>query len=197
MIINHDRRWLIITPPKTASTTLRKMFLDQRNSKEACCFSGYQHDATVPAGCHDYAVFATVRNPYERAVSLWWHRMWDMCKEDGIGRAGNRRKFPRDILDEYPFSQFVGWITNTETPFFSWPCIRWFRFLPSYSILRVESLSSDLRRVNLMRAGDAVPHENRTNHGPARSYYTADVQDAIWRLFRDDFQAFDYPEDLP
>jgi len=196
MIINHARRWVIITPPKTGSTTLRTLLVDESAGRDTCCFTGHQHDATLPRDCQSYGVFATVRNPYDRAVSLWWHRLWDIRHEQGTVGAGCSGPSVAALACEHPFSEFVGWMATAEA-FFAWPCTRWLRFVPAYRVLRLESLGADLRRWRLLPTGRPIPHENRTGHGPVHAYYTPEIRDVIRASHRDDFEAFGYSDELP
>ncbi len=74
MIISHRCRFVYLGPPKAASTALhhwlsQPAFCDERWSP----VKQDQHSILIPPGCEDYFTFASVRNPFDRCVSLWAH----------------------------------------------------------------------------------------------------------------------------
>jgi len=74
MIVSHRWRFVYIGPPKTASTALHRWL-----SQPAFCARRWtpdrrdQHSIQIPKEARGYVVFASVRNPFDRAVSLWAH----------------------------------------------------------------------------------------------------------------------------
>ena len=74
MIVSRKRRFIYIGPPKTATTTLHHWL-----SQPALCESRWdpkgqdQHRTDLPDGCEDYLIVVSIRNPLDRAVSLWRH----------------------------------------------------------------------------------------------------------------------------
>ena len=94
MIVSHTYKFAIVTPPKTASTTLHEWLIappfcdrhypppDQRKG---------QHDTPEPLP-GDYTVAFSWRNPLDREVSLWAHSQAETSrKKDGTPRALVRR----------------------------------------------------------------------------------------------------------
>lgn len=79
MILLLDRRTVIITPPKTASDTLHRVFCSGLpwNGQG---FVGQHHGVIdkhyprVPLEAHGFKVLLTVRHPGDRLVSLWHHK---------------------------------------------------------------------------------------------------------------------------
>jgi len=74
VIISHRWRFVYVGPPKTASTTLhhwlsQPAFCDQRWTPER----RDQHSVVIPPEVQHYFTFASVRDPLDRAVSLWAH----------------------------------------------------------------------------------------------------------------------------
>lgn len=72
MIVNHIQRWVYFGPPKTGSTTMHAELTKSRFSG-VYVTPGVQHDTRLPPGTEEYFKFATVRDPYSRAASLYWH----------------------------------------------------------------------------------------------------------------------------
>ena len=74
MIVSRKRRFVYISPPRTASTTLHRWL-----SQPALCEVRWtadrndQHDMKIPATAAGYFSFASIRHPCARAVSLWAH----------------------------------------------------------------------------------------------------------------------------
>jgi len=67
MHVSHEHRFVHISLPYTKSTSTRKWLERAYGAHQV----GYQHDAWMPDGCEGYCVFTTVRDPKDRAVSLW------------------------------------------------------------------------------------------------------------------------------
>lgn len=99
MLINHDLRLVVVTPPKTGSTSLRTA-LTGRGWE----YSGFQHDACpIPY----YSVAAVVRDPYTRALSLWQHRLREI-----IGQSAHASHWVDPLSRVFHFPLFVDWLSR-------------------------------------------------------------------------------------
>jgi len=67
MHISHEHEFVHISLPYTKSTSTRKWLERDYGAKQY----DYQHYAYVPEFVEDYFVWTTVREPKDRAVSLW------------------------------------------------------------------------------------------------------------------------------
>jgi len=75
MIISHRCRFVYLSPPKTASTSLHH-WLSQPSFRVQRWKPRKQHDqhsVDIPEDCRGYFTFASVRHPLDRNVSLWSH----------------------------------------------------------------------------------------------------------------------------
>lgn len=178
MLINREAGWLIVTPPKTASTSLSRHFAE--------LYSGHQHDHDLPA---DWTgrVYVTCRNPFDRAVSLWQHRLYDLQRVVGgkIPELAQRHGFA-DFLAERPsLNEFFG------------PQSFWVGNLRRDGELHTETLDADLRAAGLLSGDEQLPRYNRTKHDPYESYYTPELAERVAQDFSSDFAMFGYQPVLP
>lgn len=106
MLVFHDLKAVIITPPKCGSRTLMEAFGGRRRTNVVLgrypgsgCVDPCSVD--VAPDWLDYRVALVVRNPYKRAVSLWRHMVhWEMTH--GRGCCG--------------FQQFVDQARDPDVP---------------------------------------------------------------------------------
>lgn len=155
MVINRERRWVYLGPPKTGSTTLTYLLTDgddwnNRRPLSRRIFGGLkyagQHAMDIPDECRDYLVFASVRNPYSRAVSLWWQ--WNIQSE-------RTREHSASSFEEF-LEALLGWQENTDAEsvpgngFYHFTLNRWFKWVPRvHRYIRQEALAEDLNRLGL------------------------------------------------
>lgn len=179
MLINREANWIILTPPKTGSTTLSKTF--------SWLYSGHQHDTTIPA---DFTgtIYATVRNPFGRAVSFWRHWLWDRVRAEHV-------RNPTELADRTEFRNFCAALPSLGS--FFYPMSWWTRKVGTVVPLRLENLDEEVRRFNLLDKGCPLPKLNCTHHEPFETYYTPDLQEHISTFFAHDFSVFDYSRVLP
>lgn len=83
MIILPEQAKVVLGPPKCATTSLhydlvRPPWLGFQIDPDA------QHDFQVPEQYEHFQIIAPVRDPYERATSLYWHYLRDVRRERGI-----------------------------------------------------------------------------------------------------------------
>jgi hypothetical protein len=155
MVVNHARRWVLITPPKTGSTSLTYLFSFPPFAGE-CATMGEpgpnlsdQHETRIPEACAGYLVIASVRNPYARAVSLYHHRRRTMPGAPGTAS----------------FAAFAEGLGGYGDPFFDWPLTRWLEGLRVDRLIRQECLEADVRALGLAPEPYDVPRENVAGAG--------------------------------
>ena len=184
MIISHTYKFAIVTPPKTASTTLHEWLI-----APPFCNHHYpppskrkeQHD--TPDGLDaDYTVAVAWRDPRDREVSLWAHSQ----------SATSRR---HDGTPKLTFAEFVLDYQPEAMPFYSASQAWWIRRLPHVDyVIRQDHLQADVTNFQPIReaiAGGhmlrAMPRLNTTRHRPWREHYTPELERIVRERFAEDF----------
>jgi hypothetical protein len=177
MIVNHEQGWVLVTPPKTASTTLHHYL-------KAAPFYGIwwphdppigpsQHTMEIPPRHHGLewdAILYTIRNPLTRVLSQWSHYLTDQKNAVPLG------DWLSLATDEY----------RLQHGFFFRPQSVWLKeipTLPNAVPIHTETLLEDL---TLFFRADLppIPHMNRTRHN---SIVAAEYIPRVLELYRDDF----------
>lgn len=178
MITDRDDKWRVVTPPKTGATTLHHILsqppIGGVLSNEGATF----HDMRQ----HDGTMIASVRNPLDRALSLWRHRRHE------IGREENGPPAPED---EYPFEAFLAELPDL-TKFYSMTQSDFLRGLRIDALIRMERFEQDVRR--LFPSVGNIPHMN-SSHGAAMKHspYTDPRNErAVRGWFAEDFDRWGY-----
>jgi hypothetical protein len=161
MIISHRWRFVYVGPPKTASTTLhhwlsQPTLCDQRWTPDR----QDQHSVVIPAEVRDYFTFASIRDPLDRAVSLWAH------SQSPASLAGGGvwpMSFEEFVLEFQPQASWFYRLSQAEL----------LAPVRLDGVVRVERLEEDLRRLPPIaaagRAGEVLeplPRFNETSHPP-------------------------------
>lgn len=176
MIVSHKLRFVYIGPPKTASTTLHWWL-----SQPALCDSrwesdwDHQHDTSIPPEARDYFRLASIREPLDRAVSMWQHKRAD-C----------------DRLSVRPleFAEFMAWLPVSDW-FYSKRQSDYLRGLWPDAIVRFDRLESDLLSLPFIASIprqnlEPIPKLNPTQHAASDSYYTPWLRQAAEGYFAED-----------
>jgi len=191
MLVNHAHQFAYTGPPKTATTSLHQWLSQPSLSvRRFDPEMGDQHATSVPP-LEGYFHFASVRNPFDRAVSLWRHSQVSGPWEDP----------PVPRMD---FPQFVQWIARAGRGrwFYSRGQAEHLAGVRWDALVRVEHLSVDLsQRVTPIRrllvVGEyleALPRLNTTEHRDWPEYYSEDTAQAILEFWGDDFALGPYSE---
>ena len=124
--------------------------------------------------------FSWVRNPYDRAVSLW-SKNWP-----GLAFDEFCRRIDSCIWDIGLANAFRNSLCN--------PQVRWLHGTPLNFLGRFESLVDDFERVcaELGVIGGKLGHHQRGEHAPYESYYTNETVDIIRKVYAEDFFWFGY-----
>jgi hypothetical protein len=208
MVINDECRWVYLGPPKTGSTTLTYLLTDgddwhNRQPVQRRVFGGSkflgQHSMDVPAQCADYLVFASVRNPFSRAVSLWWHWNFDSHKHQRQPILSFEAYLEMVLRSQDEALQQ----TVVGNGFFHFTLMRWFKWVPRIDrYIRQEYLQDDL---NGLKIADPVttPRQNSgtdvrmAENQPWQSYYCRQTIALVREWAQDDFHRLDYSPEFP
>ncbi len=192
MIVHHQRRWIYLGIPKTASTTLHR-FLPQHGGEA----HGDQHETAIPEAWRHYRVFVTVMNPFRRATALW--RMWGKDVAKGAWwTEGYRPELVREFR-AFVDTFFLDPPEPDSRPVMEWSMCRWLDYaaLPEEpEVLYAERLGEELLRVGILTRAEDVPVQNKSgNEAWWESYDEGLVRDVRAWATRD-FERFGYPTDL-
>lgn len=146
-----------------------------------------------------YKSFTVVRNPYDRAVSMWlWHpKRWGLPFKGFLERVGNgwyarrgKRYSPvSDLGVHWPHVPQIDWISDPSGK------------IVVDKILRFEQLQDDMdmlcKEWQLPRVTIPTMNSSAERTGKRRFkwtfYYDAETANMVREYFRADFTAFGYP----
>ena len=94
MNVSNELKTVLWLPQRTASRTIAPMFYDyhfinMEHRTPINSINNYTHDFGIPAGCEDYDVICSVRNPYSWLLSVWhWDNFYPgVAEKDRISYA--------------------------------------------------------------------------------------------------------------
>lgn len=145
------------------------------------------HDPRIPPQFHDWFSFITVRNPYDRAVSLWWS-----TTQRTVDKYQFRQLCPRP--DD--FTSFCQWLaTDAPDRDLTWTMSQYVKLERIDAILHFETLQQDFAKLPLYRGEPGTwPHENQTinSREPWQHYMTDEAAMWVQRWAGEDFDTFGY-----
>jgi hypothetical protein len=174
LIISHRHKFIYYPPSKTASSSICS-FLASFGTET---LGENRHDCFLPEEYESYFTFASVRNPYHRAVSGWSY--FECVK--------NPNPVPKPIEE---------WIL---TPWFK-PMVDMLFFRPSKkgciplrldAIVRVETLERDMSNLPFVRQSVKMPYLNCSEYDPHLSDQLIEIVRDKYKL---DFTIFGYDPD--
>ena len=143
--------------------------------------------------------FTFVRNPYSRLVSdfKWCHR-W-LRHANIFGHLDSDKRgwstfeefvhFVKDHVEEYKDSDFL-W------SHFS-PQYKFIEDCPIHYIGKVETFAEDIRKISKESGYHMnIHHLNKRQHRPYQEFYTKELQDIVYELYKKDFEEFGYDYEL-
>jgi hypothetical protein len=145
VLIHRERRYVVITPPKTGSNSLIRL-LAHPQFGASLYHDHWHHNTAVPADCAGFRVYLSVRHPMARAVSLYRHLARDEWGNEPV----------------HPFPEFCRRILlgREGDPFFWRPLGEWAEGLELAGVIRIEHAREDLAA--LEPSGSYVlPHDNQ------------------------------------
>jgi len=134
-----------------------------------------RHYYTVPRYAKDYYLFCAVRNPYDRILSLYLHRVRHKEIDFGFDKYINQIDLRRDIVEQ-PITLILK---------------RYGLELDHY--IKFEDLPWSLREVPILK-GESL-HKFTIGVSPdydLDDYYTPELIEKVKDLYSEDFKAFKY-----
>lgn len=190
MILLHDQKIAIMTLPKCATNTLHAALRRKKWNGET--YVGYStlgsntYDRHVNIWPHEvrrYKKVITVRNPYNRLVSLYLHYA---TRETGHGRKSpNFTKFVEDV---------AGDSTDLEK-WYKWNLTQWLDNVEYDHLLKTETLKQDLEDIGLIVKN--LPFLNKNYRAQMyKDFFTPELMQTIFPWTNPDCQNFQYPHEV-
>jgi len=137
--------------------------------------------------------FSSVRNPWDRAVSLYFSISKNKEIKEDIKRYYNINK-------DLSFSLFCSILfERKDDPYFiaSHNQVLWTQGkYPPKRILRFENINDEFSNMvkdyNLVTVSQALPHKNKTKHTHYSDYYNTETKKLIAEIFEEDIDTFNY-----
>ncbi|WP_114752526.1 sulfotransferase family 2 domain-containing protein [Pleomorphovibrio marinus] len=211
MIISHEHKFVFVCLPRTGTTAIRKELCEQYGGTPIL----YKHASydvflrQANKAEKNYRVIASVRNPMDRTVSLYFKYLsnHDQIQQGQIKEIGDKNLFQRSLLflankilakrasavasGGLDFATFF--LKFYSTPYSDWHFLYWDRY---DQIVRFEHLSDDFHQA-LENMGiipkRPLPIVNRTKkeNKPFWEYYRGLEQEAV-NTFDMAFRKFGY-----
>lgn len=189
-MISHDKKIILITPPKTGGTSILHELLQyslvyekfrQKNGGFDYYESLTDKQLKIRAKhkpLHDYKdyvdtykLYGVVRNPYSRIVSWWKFRAPKKPFKLWLNTFG-KIPFQRMTYKDY-FQSSARHVDN---------------------IIHTESLQTDFDNLcdDIDIPRKKLPHKNKTRHIHYTEYYDEDTRQIVEEMFEDDIKYFKY-----
>lgn len=189
MIVHDELKWAGYLPPKTGacsvSRTLKRMFPEKVTTEQDLHLSVPLIDRL------DHFHFVTVRNPFPRAVSYWWH--YKTRTRDPWPSENRARTYA--VCRHLTFRQFLD---RPDTRRLLVPCSHWLDVMTRCdAVLRTETLASDFLRLPFILGGWRLSHENQGAYaGDWRDHYDDWCEGVVIERMGEDFERLGYPATL-
>jgi hypothetical protein len=211
VIICHNSKFVYYGPTKTGTTSLGNLLIQSKliDSQDG------KHELTPrpsDACLADYFLFITVRNPFDRLVSMYQYVKtrvtWKSKKHEALHKDAKTMSFEEfvdkfithgeELLYFYPEEggedDYAAQITYSSLLV---PQANYLRAMPRQDlVIRMESFAADVRKLPFELKGE-VPHVNGTIHKPWQAYYEKDgVAEEVVKYYADDFELLGYPAEV-
>jgi chondroitin 4-sulfotransferase 11 len=176
-----DRNMTYIHVPRTGGQSVREFLLKEKdakimslgkrdiNTKHPDIWTTKNHFGDLGY------TFCTVRNPYDRLVSMFAHL----------------KRVDRNMPAKTDFSKFVFEYADYDT--FMKPISSWFNNGDIDYIMRFENLSNDFEVIKKkLDANRGLIHKNAASHNNYKSYYTDEIKEFVTEKFKEDIERFNY-----
>lgn len=145
-------------------------------------------DLVLGENLRNYFSFCVVRNPWDRAVSMYLHALDNNFKETyDIKQNVDFDFFCNYFKDRVDDPYFIG--THKQT---DWTIGKY----PPKQILRFENLNNEFAKMvenrMIITVGKVLPHKNKTRHGHYSQYYNAETKKIISDIYEKDIDNFKY-----
>jgi len=212
VILSDQDRWVFVSTPKCATNSLYQVLQER--------FGGVRqkpgfHINRVPPKAKEYFRFTVVRNPFSRAVAIWWSTVKNVknrrvCRAELLAaRARPKGMFGRvtgpvcrdDVLAAKgadDLESFLQWLIEGPAESAAKRSLRenqtdWLRPAePFQKILRLERLEEEVLALPFWKPAP-LPHLNRSDGRPPwRTFITPEVRALVVAWAGPDFERYGY-----
>ena len=200
MMISDRHKFVFISTPKCATHTMYE-FLQRYGAQRR---EGAFHHVHVPKRYADYCLWTVVRNPYARAVSIWWYLLHT---DTPMGQG--RRLLWQNMIGGDSLEEFLRWLTTQPLPMRRAnlaliPQHGWLRDVGLTAVLHLERLREELLVLPFVSETDLadLPHIDSDNrhlsqaaYGDWREHMTDELAELVREWAGGDFARFGYSTD--
>lgn len=208
MRISPIHRFVFVSTPKVCTHSIYQI-LDKHYS-DGLVDLGFLHRNRVPHPFQELMRWTVVRNPYSRAVSIWW----STCRLAHL----DQYKFRQKSGAEEDFVRFAVWLAQTSPSARRLqPLIRnqtdWLKPVEPITAIHLENLEQELAKLSFWKKGIEVPQLNTTaqkisvqerKEGRPIPFLPwpvlcqdKEAQEAILAWAAADFERFGYSKEIP
>lgn len=180
MIVSKKYNFVFTAIPKTGTRTICRVLMDNYDAHSV----GNEHGQIMPVGCKDMYSFVVTRNPYDRAISMWW----STCVREQTGQGKDFKKYANSstlegllkwmiTLPESSKNTGSGMLLTTQSAYF--------KNNKYDKILSFENLQDDFNTLPFLKNSIILPRLNSSskvwggNKIPKESDYTKYLTPAI------------------
>lgn len=201
MLFSQENQWVYLSPPKCGTHTIRKVI--KRPPVNAVSDGSDFHCMSPPDGIP--CIYASIRHPVSRAVSLWGHYRSmhpvraRVCRDRGLRLANGWRRLSQG---EFPLGDFLKGVLDERAgrirpdqrrfdPFYTRTLSDWLRGIDVTECIRLESINLDMHRIFGVRSVPCLNRRRRSRMEPPTNPTEREVQ-MIREWAEEDFTRFGY-----
>ncbi|MHA1345007.1 MAG: sulfotransferase family 2 domain-containing protein [Candidatus Heimdallarchaeaceae archaeon] len=202
MRVNKIHKFIFISTPKACTHTIYNI-LDEHYSFRLRKF-GF-HCNNIPERYKNYFRWTVVRNPFSRAVSIWWSACRLAHKD--------QYKFRVRSGGQYDFTKFIVWLSKqNQNEALVMNQSNWLRSVEPYNLIHMENLEEELKQLPFWKEGIKIPQLNTTTEkietqskaeekvikrpSLKELYKSKRAIEAVLKWAEEDFDKFEYERDI-
>lgn len=186
MIISDKYQFVYIDIPKTASTSLDKLFERHYGGRRFVTDPKFKkHSRTIPYSAKNYLRIVSVRNPYFRIASHYQHYLKYWKHGPDFRSFLEFVEYSEDVTKTYPAN-----IKDTDIYRF-FPCWKYVKPIGYDIVLHTESLDTDILKIPFISEA-TVPKLNTEKYNKEALLEDKNIIKLITSWAGEDFERFGY-----
>jgi len=207
MRISKEHKFVFISTPKAATHSIYKMLKEHYSKK---LLEGGFHSTEIPSPYRRYFRWTICRNPFSRAVSLWWSG----CKLAHLDQYKFRERC--GSIDD--FTQFMVWLAGTSLEERGLEPLMnnqtdWLAPVEPVHAIHLEHLKEELNQLPFWKKEIELPWLNTTSQkieSQIKNKGQTIIRPPWWKMYREeeaieavlnwagnDFERFGYSKEIP